>query len=248
LSFLSPAFSPLTRTDTMVKIPEQKDPTLEAMNKALVDKYTEVRDYLGASYIGDECPRKVWYSYNNFYRKPTEHIYAIEDGYRTEELLAERLNAVEGVTLVTKDENGEQFSFTDGNFSGHYDGKIVGLLQAPKTKHIWEAKCTNKFNEFLKVKSKFPDKKVLQNWNEIFYVQAQIYMHYSGYTRHYLTVASAGGRDIASCRTEYHRDVALRYIDRAKKIIAAKSEPERAYNSETFFKCRWCDFAKECWK
>lgn len=231
----------------MVQIPVQEEPTLAAMKQAVMNKPDIDRDYLGASAIGDECARKLWYSMR-IKQGPSENIYAIEDGHRTEELIAERLRMVDGITLWTHDENGNQFSFEDGDFRGHVDGVIVGLIQAPKTPHVWECKCTSTFKDFVKAKQKYGEKRALEKWNHLYYVQAQIYMHYLKLNRHYMTVASPGGRDIDSCRTEYQRDVALKYIDRAKKILSVDVAPERGYKDKTFYKCKWCPFSEECWK
>lgn len=231
----------------MVLIPEQEDPTLAAMKQAVKNQPQQDRDYLGASAIGHECARNVWYSYNRT-QPPSDYVMDQEDGYTSEDITAQRLRMVDGVDLWTEKENGEQFSFEDGKFKGHIDGVIVGLLQAPKAPHVWEHKCTKNFKDFLKVKKKYREKRVLQKWNYQYYIQAQIYMHYMKLDRHYLTVCSAGSRDIASCRTNYNADVAAQYIDRAKRAIEAKVEPPRAFNSKTFFKCRLCSFAEECWK
>lgn len=231
----------------MVTIPTPKDPTLKAMKRAVMNQPLQDRNYVGASAIGDECARKIWYS---LHRPPRQsnNIYDIEDGHRTEALIASRLRMVDGIELWTEGDDGKQLGFSDGDFKGHVDGIIKGLLQAPNTPHIWECKCTKKFSEFVKIKQKYGEKNALKKWNMQYYVQAQIYMHYFDIDRHYTTVCSPGGRDIDSCRTEYAADVALQYADRAKKIASATSEPDRQYKSETFYKCRWCDFAEECWK
>ena len=126
----------------MAKIPEQKDPTLMAMMKAIENVQDKtMRNYLGASSIGRECARELWYGYNG---NTPNHFDAyslmnFEDGHRTEDLTAERLRLVDGIELWTHDKNGKQFGFSDfdGQFRGHYDGIIKGLLQAPKKLHVW---------------------------------------------------------------------------------------------------------------
>jgi len=130
----------------MIAIPEQFDPTLQAMYLAIEQEQhkRDKRDYLGASLIGNECVRQIWYNYNNFPRKPfnAETLMNFEDGHRTEELTAERLKATPGIELITHGPDGKQLGFSalGGKFKGHYDGKIRGLIQAPKSWHIWEGK------------------------------------------------------------------------------------------------------------
>lgn len=238
----------------MVLIPQQTDPTLDAMRLACEEKSKQEprRGYLGASSIGDPCARKLWYMYNGFPSEPfkAETLWNFEDGHRTEDLIAARLRMVKSIELFTHDENGKQFGFSmfGGKFAGHYDGVIRGLIQAPKAWHIWENKACSlkKFNEFKACKIKYGEKNALENWNMTYFVQHQIYMHKENIDRGYLTVALAGGRDIDSCRTEYKPEIAERYTDRAEAIINAKSPPPRISEDATFWLCRFCNQQENC--
>ena len=236
----------------MVKIPEYGDPTLRAMYREIEKTPRETRDYLGASLIGNDCARQIWYTYNGFKGEDfsAETLMNFEDGHRTEDLTAERLRMVDGIKLITHKENGEQLGFSSlgGKFQGHYDGVITGILQAPKAPHIWEAKCSaeKKFKEFQNAKAKFGEKNALENWNQNYYAQAQLYMYYGGIDRHYLTVAKAGGRGYDSARTNYDEAVAAKYIDRADKIINAGEPPPKINQKKDFFICRWCAFKDMC--
>lgn len=238
----------------MVEIPAPGDPTIAAMKEicAQLGNNKERRDYLGASLIGDECVRKTWYEYNHFEKEPfsAETLFNFEDGHRTEDLIAQRLRFIPGIELWTHDEAGKQFGFSDldGKFRGHFDGVIRGILQAPKSLHIWENKtCAHKkYAEFQKAKQTYGEKGALKQWNIGYYVQAQLYMKYTKIDRHYLTVALAGGRDIDSCRTEYDRDVAEFYIARAKNVIEATEPPPRISDKSEFWMCRFCNFSKIC--
>ena len=231
------------------------------------------RTYLGASSIGESCSRRLWYGFNGYERKPIEStgLMAIEDGHKTEDIIAERLRLVPGVKLYTQDENGKQFGFceqvpllvtrdiidprtgqvtgkqTHGDFKGHYDGVIKGLLQAPKKFHIWENKAVNqkKFDLFRKTKNEIGEKQTLKKWDYTYWAQGQIYMHYEKIDRHYLTVATPGGRDVESCRTEYDKDAALALIEKAKRIIRAIEPPARI-GPPTWFECKFCPFYDVC--
>lgn len=237
----------------MVQIPHRGDPTLDAMKMAIeLAQDASRRDYLGASLIGNQCARQIWYEYNGYQKPPfgAETLMNFEDGHRTEELTAKRLRMVPGIELWTHDENGKQYGFSifDGKFKGHCDGVIRGLLQAPAKPHVWECKASSakKFAEFQAAKAKFGEKQALKNWNENYYVQAQIYMHFLQIDRHYLTVALAGGRDYDSCRTEYDPAKAEWAIDRAYKIINAKEAPPKINERPDFWVCRFCQFSEVC--
>lgn len=238
----------------MVEIPTLGDPTIAAMKEVCIQlgNNKERRDYLGASLVGDECIRKTWYEYNKYKREPfgAQTLWAFEDGHRTEDVIAKRLRLVPGVELWTHDDAGKQFGFSDmgGKFKGHFDGVIRGLIQSPKTPHVWENKSCGqkKFDEFKKAVEKFGEKNALKNWNMGYYVQAQLYMKYTKLTRHYMTVALAGGRDILSCRTEYDKDVADHYTSRAKNIIDSVEPPPRISDKPDFWLCRFCNFSQVC--
>lgn len=240
----------------MVAIPQKGDPTLDAMKRAIqmAQFSNKPRDYLGASLIGNPCARQIWYEYNQYYKEPfeAETLMNFEDGHRTEDLTAQRLRMVPGVELWTHDADGKQYGFSifEGKFKGHCDGVIKGLLQAPSTPHVWECKASaaKKFAEFQAAKAKWGEKLALKNWNENYFTQAQLYMHFLQIDRHYLTVALAGGRDYDSCRTEYEPDKAEWAIDRAYKIINAKDAPPRINEKPDFYICRFCSFREICHK
>ncbi len=229
------------------------DPTLEAMHRAVerAEAGKPPRTYLGASSIGHPCERSLWYGLNGAKAKPmsASGIYATSDGHRVEDVIADRLRMVEGVELWTVDEHGKQFGFSDGNFSGHCDGVILGLIQAPKTPHVWEHKAVNekKFTEFGKLRLKHGEKNTLREWDWQYFVQAQIYMHYFGLTRHYITVSTPGGRQITSARTEYNKDIAEAHVAKAHRILSLKEPPARAWDNPSYYRCQWCRFHEVCY-
>lgn len=229
------------------------DPTLDAIRAALEAQSaaSPPREYLGASLIGELCARKIWYNVNGHARSPTsaQGILTANDGHSAEEMMAAYLRMVPGIQLWTKDpENpAEQIRFTDGRISGACDGIILGLLQAPKTSHIWEHKSKGEkyFNAFKKLKSTMDEKQVLKNWNAVYHGQAQILMHKFELTRHYLTVSLPGVRDFESCRTEYDKVFAVALLERANRILTTKTAPERI-GGKDWHECKWCPFYKEC--
>lgn len=238
----------------MVAIPQNFDPTLMALQREVekAQRGKEQRDYLGASQIGDPCARKIWYKFNKY---PEEEVSAIglmaaDSGYYAEEITAKRLRAIPGINLITHKEDGTQYGWSaiDGKFKGHYDGIITGLIQAPKAKHIWEHKDKdhNKFADFQNKKKQYGEKRVLEKWDEKYFGQAQVNMHFEKVDRHYMTVSYAGARKYDSCRTEYQPEVAERYVDRAHKIIEATQPPPRINEAPDFFLCKFCSFRKIC--
>lgn len=230
------------------------DMTLRVMSDKLIEQSKKrPRTYLGMSEIGEQCWRQLWYRFRNVQVEPLtlKSLLAIEDGYKQEDIMADRLRLVPGVQLDTVDpETGEQFAFKfiGGHFCGHCDGIIKGILESPKTPHVWENKSVNdkKFNELKKLILEVGEKSALEKWDDVYYIQAQVYMHSMGYKRHYLTVESPGGRDYTSCRTEYNAKVAMSTLAKAETIIKAERPPVRMSENRTFYKCGWCRMKDFC--
>ena len=230
------------------------DPTLEVANAAFSQHHHELeheRAYLGASEIGHDCERKLWYS---FRLTPTDPIpakgrAAIEDGHAGELVIVERLQRVPGLELHAAQGNGDQFKVVAcyGHLQGHLDGAVTGLVQAPKTWHVFEAKVCNekKFNKLKKLAAK-DEKSALQEWDSVYYAQAQVYMHLTEMTRHYLVCATPGVRDWFAVRTDYDKNAAEVLIKKAQRIIDADTAPPRVRDDPEYYQCNWCDFKKYC--
>lgn len=240
----------------MALIPEVVDPTLAAIDRELerCAALEPRRSYLGASAIGDQCERKLWYSIRpDVPRKPFDaaSLKRFEDGHRGEAVMADRLRMVPGIELWTVDQHtGGQIGGTlfDGRFGWHVDGVILGLLQAPQTPHVWEHKQVGqkKFDEFRKLKVSMGEKATLAAWDPVYYAQGVLYMHLLDLTRHYLTVCTPGGREFDSCRTESNPEMAKALLEKAKRILDAASPPMRMSDRPEFYKCKWCDFREVC--
>jgi len=211
------------------------------------------RPYLGGSAIGDDCDRKLWYGFR-WYKVITfraDTLRRFDDGHRTEDLMAERLRLVPGVHLETVDPvTGKQFGFQeiDGHFRGHADGLILGIKEAPNTKHIWEHKSVSDsvYKKLQKAIKDHGEKNAIEKWNGTYYGQIQVYMKLFDCTRAYHTVTTSGGRDHLSVRTEYNAKFAQHLMDKAAGIIGSDSPPQRLSNDRTFFKCKWCDYTDIC--
>ena len=233
--------------------PLGSDPTLEALNQQLIrDNPQTQRVYLGGSAIGKACWRQLWYDL----RWVQESIHdaatlaRFADGHASEAIVGARLSAIPGIRLWTEQEDGTQYGFVDlgGHLRGHLDGVIMGLLQAPKTPHVWEAKAVNerKFKDLEKKKTQFGEKDALENWDSTYFAQAQMYMGQFKYTRHYLTVATPGSRDITSCRTDFQKNVYDRLMGKAKRIVFSGTPLDKISTKSDYYICKWCDYTDNC--
>lgn len=238
----------------MVKLPEPKDPTLEAVDEAFEQKQNaeQQRLYLGMSSIGHPCRRRLWYGFRlaSSSQFDAATLYRFDDGHRSEDIMVERLHLVDGIELITRDQKtGKQIKCSDhgGHFSGHLDGEIRGLRQAPQTVHVWEHKAVNEKKQATleKLKRENGEKNALKAWDETYYTQAQLYMHYTKRKRHYLTCASSGTRKVVSVRTNYCKEDAEAAIQKALDIITANEPPPKIGGAD-YYLCKWCEQYAVC--
>ena len=158
---------------------------------------------------------------------------------------------VDQVTLHTLDpRTGQQFAHSDigGHFMGHSDGVIQGLLQAPSTTHVWEHKQVDdkKQVKLESLKLEHGEKGALAQWDPIYYAQAMLYCHYHGFTRHYLTCASPGGRRTVSVRTNADPNEAGKQRKKAEMVITAPEPLERLSDRPDWYECKWCNHHDIC--
>jgi hypothetical protein len=77
------------------------------------------------------------------------------------------------------------------------------------------------------------------------FAQMQAYMHLAGLERT-LYVAKNKDDDNLHCeRLKYDPTIALRLIEKARRIIAATVPPTRQFKPD-FYLCKWCDFTDIC--
>lgn len=226
------------------------DPLVRLIDQVILEEHASEppRHYLGASSIGEECSRKLWYRYNGHKENfDAETLRRFADGHRTEAVILDWLGKA-GIEVYSRTDMGDQLGFTlfDSKFKGHYDGIGRGFPQAPKTWHIVEVKCVNEksFKELEKLKAQ-DEKTAIELWKPEYYSQVQVYMHMEKLTRSIHIVATPGARNLISVRTEYDKDHALAILAKAERIINAKTPPERI-GDKTYFKCKMCSFREMC--
>ncbi len=232
------------------------DPTLDALNQTIEQTNKEkIRKppAMGASTVGQLCERKTWLQWRIAKTETftAEQLRRFEDGYRAEDVEASRLSRVTGITLRTIDPvTGFQFSVEaiSGHLKGRVDGRVMGLLQAPETEHVWECKCTNDKKQALLIKAKAEhgEKDALKNWDVQYYAQAILYMHLLGIDRHYLTCTTPGARWTVGVRTDANPIYAQGLLDKAERIKNAQQMPVALSENPSWYQCKGCTFYSLC--
>lgn len=227
-------------------MPKLLTKTIDQIDHALeASQDTSIRKYLGASSIGRECSRELWYGFRWYKRIcfPGRILRLFDRGHTAEPRYIEILRA-SGLTIWSHKENGDQIDVHAcfDHFSGHADGFGCGLTEHidPATFFVIEIK-THKKSLFASLKKKGVRKAFWEH-----YVQANIY----GYLR--------GVQHIVYCAVEKDTDdlymeletvsepIAKKSLARAEYIIFSEEPPPRISASATWYKCKFCNYAGTC--
>ena len=217
--------------------------TAKILDDALVKRALsqKPRDYMGASGLGTECSRELWYSYHEPLPIDDPRLQRIFDlGNAIEDLVIQWLREA-GFTVYTEDENGEQFGFIDEEVAGHIDGVILGIPESTKP-HLLEVKSANakRFKQFIE-KGYKSDKK--------YWTQVHTYMKEMSLEKCLVVVVNKDNCDLYFERIDLDTKYADRQILRGKEIAKLKNDiPVRQYQSPTFYKCKWCNYRDKCWE
>lgn len=250
------------------------------LDKALVkirqqeeaNRYKDRPKTLGAGRVGHPmapvhydrgCERALWFEMKMYPsdRPFTENLYRIFSmGHQAEDLVAENLRAA-GFTLLTEDENKNQFGFALAHdpetghprFKGFCDGVVVAGPEKIGSKDdvitlkypfLWENKAINskKFSKFLS--------EGVERSHPQYYAQMQIYMNFLNLYQNpgLLTVLNRETGDLRCEFVRFNQRHCQAIIDRAARIIEAKSPLTLMRASDDYEKipCKWCDFKSHC--
>ncbi len=225
---------------------------LAEIDKVILSKEKDIRNYIGASSIGDECSLKIWKRFKG--HKETYDALSLRrfaDGHSVEERIISWLKDIPNFWLEdsddniwTHDENGEQFGFSalDGKYQGHYDG----IIRMDGVTYVLEIKASKKFSTLVNLKEKHAERNVLQLWNDDYYAQAMTYCYFAGVDNHLLICSDAGGRELELVKTPANHEFAEALMAKAKRI-ADSVEPPNKNGGKNYYKCKMCPFYKECW-
>ena len=107
----------------MPELPPPPSPTISAIYKQYETKQ-DFRDHLGASIIGKECLRSLWYDFR-WCSSPSfsgRMLRLFETGFREEARIIENLRSI-GVTVYDRDvDTDTQIKYE--RFGGHFSGSL----------------------------------------------------------------------------------------------------------------------------
>ena len=218
---------------------------LAEIDKVILSKERDIRKYIGASSIGDECSLKIWKRFKGHAETyDALSLRRFEDGHDVEARIVSWLRDIPNIELWTHDENGEQFGFSalDGKYQGHYDG----IICIDGKTYVLEIKASKKFSTLVNLKSKHSEEKVLQAWNEDYYAQGMTYCKFANADGHLLICSDAGGRELTTVFTPANNEFSDALLIKAERIANSVTPPNKN-GGKNYWKCKMCPFYGECW-
>lgn len=229
----------------MAELPIYSSPTRDAIFAAYEQQAESgFRAHLGASIIGKNCERALWYDFHwtTKAKHPGRVLRLFETGEREEERMVRNLRSI-GVTVLEVDpETGRQFQVQEhaGHFGGSMDGVGLGIPEAPKTWHVLEFKTHNR-KSFRDLSGKGVRESKPQH-----YAQMQVYMHLTGLDRALYLAVCKDDDDLYAERVIHEPHLAKGLLDKAGRIIAAQTPLARISNDPCWYECRLCDHHSLC--
>lgn len=244
----------------MTLIPKPQRDALAAQIKSDIDEYCRVtyddghRNHLGASMIGHECSRYLWYVFRWVYHEKVSGRARrlFNRGHREEDRFIEWLTGI-GFKLRPLADDGNQHRMS--GVGGHYGGSLDGLTQIPERYHSLFAALAQ-IGEFL---VEFKTNGTGPNYQELLEKGVQ-----KAKPRHYAQMCTYGAKyklryaiyfNICKNDDELHVEVVeldWKYGEeleaKAGDVIVSKLPPPRLNESPAYYKCKQCAFLDICHK
>jgi len=228
----------------MANLPDQTPPTVQAIYDTYIARNEEWRRaHLGASLIGRECNRELWYSFR-WSQKPDfsgRLLRLFETGHLAEPRLTKNLRDAGIKVIDTDQETGEQFVFRDcgGHMGGSMDGCAHGFVESKKW-HVLEYKTIND-KGFAALKRHGVRKEKPEH-----FAQMQCYMHWSGMYCAYYFCVNKNTDEIYGERVKFDKKTAMTFIAKGDLIIYSPKPLDKITDDPAFYKCKFCDYSDIC--
>ena len=215
--------------------------TINKLSK-LIDKIKtkpdEPRLYIGASSIGSDCMRQIWYGYKGYEGEPhTPRMQRNMDiGKRFESMVLDWLELA-GVSVFRPNEANRYLEFWDAElpyFKGHADALLPDLNAVIDIKVI----KASSWREFVR--------KGLFAWSQLYYAQLQAYMGMRGIPYAYLMALNKDTGELHDERIAFNGEYYIGLKSRAEMIAISESEPPRVSGNPSWWLCKICKYRGVC--
>lgn len=225
----------------MAPIPKTTSSTKRAIQRALEEGHDDWESVgVPAGNIGLECDRQIWLAFRRtsageFIDWRKRRIF--ERGEIEEERLLDLLRLIGCEVWGQQD----RVRAVGGHLRGKIDGRVLGLIEAPKKEHIVECKSA-KQEVFRKVA-----KEGVKKGKPEHYATFQFYMFGLGIDRVYYMMSNKNDEDLHLERVHYDPEFAMRQVARIERIVNMPEPPGRLCTKRDDFRGQFCRQAEVCW-
>lgn len=219
-------------------------------NYTLANQEKKSRRHLGASVIGDDCARAVFYKWRWAAKSefPARMLRLFGRGHREEPSLIAMLRGA-GVNVWAAGESGElkerlRLSGFNGHFGGTPDGVATNLPDLPP-----EEPCLLEFKTHNDKQFQLIKKNGVFVEHRKYYIQMQVYMQHLDLKWALYLGVNKNDDEIYAQFVQFAPEVAKHYLELAGKIIYARYKsaiPPKLSQSPGFWKCNYCPFLQTC--
>lgn len=203
------------------------------------------RTHMGASLIGGDCRRAIWYGFR-WATKPNfeGRLMRLFNRGHIEEARFIAMLLMIGCQVYQQDENGKQFRISEygGHFGGSGDGVAIGIPDVPAgTACLLEFKTHND-KSFKKLKE--PGGVRAAKFEH--YVQMQMYLRKMNLAVALYLAVNKNDDELYGEIVSLDSAFADTFFERAGKIIPIRVAPDKISKSPGWFACSWCDHKPVC--
>lgn len=204
----------------------------------------QARTYLGASIIGKECARALWYDFRWATKEKFDGrlLRLFQTGHLAESRFVADLRSIGCEVFDADPATGKQFGFSDfgGHMKGHMDGCARHIPGGGQKWHVIEFK-THSSKSFTDLKKKGVEKAKPQHFE-----QMQWYMGQSGMDRALYLAVNKDNDELYSERIEFDLVAYEQIQQKANRIIFATKPPPKISEDPKFFICGMCNHNAVC--
>jgi len=215
---------------------------------AIYEHYLKTRDdwrrpHLGASQIGKECERALWYQFRWSWAPDHDGrlLRMFDTGNHEEARIVADLRAIGVRVWEVDDATGEQINFK--RFGGHFAASLDGVgadFPEGKESAVLEFKTANE-KSFKSTK-----KDGVEKSKPVYWAQCQVNMLLSDLDRCMFVMVNKNTDEIYVERIKYDKAYAESLIAKADKIIFSDKPLTKIAESEDWFACKFCEYRPIC--
>lgn len=230
----------------MVDIADATSPVVAAIAKVYEDREgaQPPRTYLGASIIGKECARALWYDFRWARREKFDGrmLRLFQTGHLAEPRFVQDLRDIGCEVLDCDPATGRQFAHADhsGHMGGHMDGKGRYIPGGGQKWHVLEFK-THSAKSFKELLAKGVALAKPQH-----YAQMQWYMGKEGLDRALYLAVNKDTEELYAERISFDFEYFTKLQAKAERIIFGTEPPAKIATDIHAFACKFCVHKDVC--